>query len=166
MSDAIRNLDALEWQDFGGGAAFGGRRAKVSAAIGCKKLGCSLYELAPGKRAFPYHAHLANEELYYVLEGSGTLRLDGAEHPVRAGDFVALPPGPHSAHQLVNTGDSPLRFLAVSTMEEPDVVQYPDTGKIGVFAGSAPGGRTEERTVSGFYRAEATVGYLEGEPGA
>jgi hypothetical protein len=56
-----------------------------------------------------------------------------------------------------------LRYLCFSTMIEPDVMVYPDSGKIGLFAGSAPGGPKEKRTLSKFLRSDAEIGYYEGE---
>ena len=97
-----------------------------------------------------------------MLEGEGTLRLQDAEVQVRAGSYAAFRIG--EAHTLLNSGDGPLRYLCLSTMIEPDVTVYPDTGKIGVIAGSAPGGPKESRTLAAFLRrGEAEVDYWEGE---
>src|SRR5829696_22534 len=128
-----------------------------------EKLGCSLYEVPAGRRAWPYHYHLANEEAIYVLEGSGTLRIGGEEIRVSRGDYVALPARTQAAHQIVNDSGAVLRYLCFSTMVEPDVMVYPDSGKVGIFGGAAPGGPKEKRTFSKFLREEAEVGYYEGE---
>ena len=74
-----------------------------------------------------------------------------------------MPTEESGAHQIVNTSDEKLRFLCFSTMVEPDVVVYPDSDKIGLFAGSAPGGPKEKRTLREFLRGDAEVGYYEGE---
>ncbi|MEB3830591.1 hypothetical protein [Phormidium sp. CCY1219] len=66
------------------------------------------------------------------------------------------------AHQLINTGETMLGYLCFSTMLEPDVMEYPDSGKIGVFAGSAPGGAKETRTLSRFFPHDSQVNYWEG----
>jgi uncharacterized cupin superfamily protein len=63
---------------------------------GAEKLGCSLFEVAPGKRAWPFHYHFANEEALYILEGSATLRLGAEEFQLSQGYFVALRSGPKS----------------------------------------------------------------------
>lgn len=128
-------------------------------------LGCSLYELPPGARSWPYHYHAGNAEAMYVLAGSGRLRLDGEERPLDAGDYVPFPTGPAGAHQVINDGEEgeeSLRFLVFSGMDDPDVTVYPDSGKFGVYAGSAPGSR-EERTVAGYYWIDDDVDYWEGE---
>ena len=155
----------LEWSEQLHGERFGHRRKQLGAAAGGRRLGCSLYEVPPGRTAFPRHYHLANEEALYVLEGSGTLRngQEGEEVGLSRGDYVALPAGAAGTHQLVNTSGAALRYLCFSTMAEPDVMVYPDSGKIGVFGGAAPGGPKGERTFSRFLRDDAEVGYYEGE---
>jgi uncharacterized cupin superfamily protein len=116
-----------------------------------------------GRRARPYHYHLANEEAVYVLEGSGTLRIGGEEIQVSEGDYVALPARAQAAHQIVNDSEVVLRYLCFSTMLEPDVMIYPDSGKVGIFGGAAPGGPKEKRTFNTFLRGDAEVDYYDGE---
>lgn len=156
----------VQWKEYDeGDNAF--RRKELANAAGASLLGCSLYELDPGKRSWPLHYHTANEEALYVLAGRATLRTgtDGEEESVEAGDFVSLPADETGAHQLVNDGETTLRYLAVSTMNEPDVTVYPELGTFGVFAGAAPGGRGT-RTVHGYYPLDADVDYWEGAPDA
>ena len=76
---------------------------------------------------------------------------------------MALQVGEAGAHQIINTSEEPLRYLCFSTMIEPDAMVYPDSNKIGIFAGAAPGGPKEKRTLSKFLRSDAEVGYYEGE---
>ena len=123
-----------------GAAKFGAMAARLGPEIGAEKLGRTLVELSPGKRAWPYHLHHANEEMYVILEGAGTLRFGEQEYPLAAGDVATCPPGPGTGHQVINTGDSVLRYLVISTMEGPEVAEYPDSGKIGALAGT-PGKR-------------------------
>jgi uncharacterized cupin superfamily protein len=159
----VVNENELEWGEQSHGERFAHRRKQLSSAAGGEKLGCSLYEVPPGRRAWPYHYHLANEEAIYVLEGSGTLRIDGQEVGISQGDYVALPVGEAGAHQIFNTSDAPLRYLCFSTMVEPDIAVYPDSEKIGLFAGAAPGGPKGKRTLHKYLRAGAEVGYYDGE---
>lgn len=155
------NADDLSWTtpDTGKGAW---RRKQLGAAAGGEDLGCSLYELPAGERSWPYHHHTANEEALYVLSGEGTLRLDDEAYPLRPGEYAAFPANESGAHRVVNDGDDPLRYLVVSTMREPDVTVYPDSGKLGVYVGSPPGGDAE-RSLSGYYRIGDDVDYWEGE---
>lgn len=162
MADPVNESD-LEWQEYDrGDARF--RRKRLAGPAGGDRLGCSLYELEPGDRAWPYHYHTANEEAVYVLSGAGRVRGPDGESPVAAGDYLAFPADEDGGHRVVNDGDEALRYLAFSTMVEPDVTVYPDTGKFGVFVG-APPGSTDERTISGYYRLEDDVEYWEGFEG-
>lgn len=136
------------------GRRFGYRRRQLGKAAGGRMLGCSLFEIAPGRRPFPYHWHTANEEALCVLSGRGTLRLAGEQVPIGPGDYVACPTGPGGAHQVIITGDAPLRFLCVSEMIAPEVVVQPDSGKIGVIAGTPPGGEKGPRSTSAFFRKQ------------
>jgi uncharacterized cupin superfamily protein len=137
-------------------------RKRLGAAAGGEAIGCSLYELPAGRRAWPYHYHEGNEEAVFVLAGEGTIRLDGDSHPLQEGDYVALPAGEGSAHRVINDSDDVLRYLVVSTMNDPDVTVYPDSGKVGVYAGAPPGDRGD-RTVSGYFRRDEDVDYWDGE---
>ena len=98
-----------------------------------------------------------------MLEGAGTLRIGGDEIRLSGGDYVALPARAEGAHQLVNSSEVVLRYLCFSTMIEPDVMVYPDSGKVGIFGGAAPGGPKGKRTLSKFLRGDAEVGYYDGE---
>ena len=129
----MTNVDELDWSAMEYGSRFGCRSKRLGAATGGKRLGCSLYEVAPGRRAFPLHAHLANEEALYVLEGEGTLRIGDGQLAVGAGDYVAFVVG--QAHQLINSSSAPLRYLVFSTQESPEIATYPDSDKLGVLSG-------------------------------
>ncbi|ADJ13545.1 cupin domain-containing protein [Halalkalicoccus jeotgali] len=146
------NATELEWSELDHGDTRFRRKQLAEAADG-EGIGCSLYELPPGSRSWPYHYHTGNEEAIYVLSGTGVLRDAEGNHDLRAGEYVALPVGEEGAHRVINDSEGPLRYLAISTMRDPDVTVYPDAGAIGVFAGSPPGGH-EERTVEGFFERE------------
>ena len=139
------------------------RRAKLGDAAGSRRLGCSLHEVPPGERTWPYHFHTANEEALFVLSGEATLRTPEGETTVSAGDYAAFPTGENGAHAVGNDGKDTLRYLVVSTMRDPDVLGYPDSGKVGVYAGSPPGGDEDERLFPGFYREADAVDFWEGE---
>ena len=135
--------------------------AMIGALIGLQQLGCNLTVLAPGKRAFPFHNHRVNEELFIVVEGEGEIRIGEARHALRKGDVVACPAGgQESAHQIVNTSGAELRYLAISTGRSPEVVEFPDSGKYAVIVNEADGKTLSRRTVG---RLGATVDYWEGE---
>lgn len=142
---------------------YGASIARISAQLGAQRLGYNLTVLPPGKRAFPFHNHRVNEEMFFVLEGEGTVRIGTESHPIRRGDIVACPPGgPESAHQIVNTGTSELRYLAVSSKLSPEFCEYPDSGKYGVLAEftGADGAPQSFRRVG---RQADSVDYWDGE---
>ncbi len=165
MPKPIVNLDSVEYaRTLQHGERFDARVAPISQALGAKKLAYNVTAVAPGKRAFPFHNHHTNEELFLVLSGEGTLRYGPEEHRVREGDLVACPPGgPETAHQLVNTGSAELRYLAISTAIDTDVFQYPDSGKFGVVSGRKPGQRPLDAPFAGFFDESKRVGYWDGE---
>lgn len=87
------------------------RRKQLSAAADGEHIGCSLYELPPDKRSWPYHYHEGNDEAIYVLSGTGSVRLKNGTHAVSAGDYVypdmnklgvytGTPPGRHEGRKL------------------------------------------------------------------
>lgn len=162
MSKPIINIEDLEYSEFGKGARFKARRADVSSKIGAKKLGYSVVRLAPGKRAWPYHAHYVIEEMFHILAGEGTLRHAGREYPVRAGDFICSPADPAQAHQLINTSDSELAYIALSTQDHTDVFLYPDSDKYGVWHGKGRDPRDPDAFLV-FARKSTAVDYWDGE---
>ena len=134
------------------------RRARMGYELGSELIGCSLWELPPGQAAYPYHFHYADEELIVVLEGRPTLRTPDGSREVERGEVLHFPLGPEGAHQIVNDGDEPARFLAISSSGRPDVVVYPDSGKVGVGERLPRGGGLRE-----FFRSDDAVDYWEGE---
>jgi uncharacterized cupin superfamily protein len=133
---------------------FGYKRKRLGRDVNAKGLGTSWFEIPPGKKAFPCHFHLANEEAVFVLEGEGLLRSGDEELPLRPGDYVSFPPGP-PGHQVLNNGSGPLRYLALSTLVEPEVAVYPDSRKIGFIARGAG--------VESVHLQDAAVDYYQGE---
>jgi uncharacterized cupin superfamily protein len=117
----------------------GGRWKRLGRAAGGDRLGCTLESLPPGHDPLPYHYHTANEEALYVLDGRGTLRTPAGEFAIARGDYVSFPAGESGAHVVENASDERLRYLVFSTMNEPDVVVYPDDETLRVFVGAPPG---------------------------
>ncbi|MEZ5979035.1 MAG: cupin domain-containing protein [Planctomycetota bacterium] len=140
------------------------RSARLGPVTGMKRLGFNVSAVPPGRSAFPAHAHRVNDELFYVISGTGEARIGDAKHPVRAGDLFACPAGgPETAHQLLNTGTEDLVYLAISSTLSPEVVEYPDSGKFGVLAlfGDDPSDMSSWFRYIG--RRESAVDYWEGE---
>ena len=142
------------------------RRSRIGRQAGCERLGASLFEVPPGASSFPLHIHYANEELIVVLAGRPTLRgLEGAERPLAPGDVVACPAGPRGAHRIDNRGEEPVRFMVVSTMNAPEVNDYPDSNKTWVRS-YPPVGTPDENAYELVLSKDAQVDYLDGESDA
>lgn len=81
----IGHWDDVPWRRIDRGELRGERR-RLGPAIGTAEVGLSRYRLGPGERAMPAHVHGDEEELCFVLSGSGLAWLDGAVHELRAND--------------------------------------------------------------------------------
>lgn len=159
---AILNVDDAPTDEVDVGPRFRATRRRLGVPAGGVQIGASHYRVPPGKAAWPAHYHAGNEEAVYVLSGQGQLRLGDERHPVRAGDWIALPASP-VAHQLHNDGHEDLVYLCVSTQHPTDITFYPDSDKVGVFGGAAPGSDPQQRFISGFFRQGDQVPYYDGE---
>ena len=158
-------LDRPEKQRPQGAAAerYGARIGLLGQAMGAKKLGYNLTVIDPGKRAFPFHNHHANEEMFFIVSGTGQVRFGDATHDVKPGDVIACPPGgPEVAHQLINTGDQYLKVLSISTHASLDVVDYPDTGRFGIL-GDWPGKGGAMPNFAFIGREDDSLPYWDGE---
>ena len=132
---------------------------RLATGTAARNLGISIDIVAPGKRSCPYHFHHAQEEMFIVIEGSGTLRVAGERLPLRAGDIMFIPPGPEYPHQIINTSDAPLKYLSISTRDMPEICEYPDSGKYLAFARHGDG-----KFFDGLQRAANNLDYWDGEP--
>ena len=101
--------------------------------------------LPPGKRNFPHHSHAALWELYYIIFGEATVRIDDESHTVSAGDSILCPPG--EAHQIINESDSDVIYLIISNDPAFDSYYYPDSGKMLVPAGNVWKGHPQKNRV-------------------
>jgi uncharacterized cupin superfamily protein len=110
---------------------FRARRSRLGWQLGMQRLGASVWEIEPGEAAYPYHYHLGEEELLIVLLGRPSLRTNGEWRALEPGDALSFPLGKAGGHQVANWGDVTARFLAISTSGTPDLVVYPDSGKLG-----------------------------------
>lgn len=125
---------------------FGHTHRRLWQATEGRQIACSWYELPPRKQAFPHHYHSGVEEAVYVLEGGGAARIGDERIPIAAGDYIAYPPGPASAHSIINTSDAPLRYLCMSTVSSVDVIGYPDSRKLRVIGGRDPSVAVEDQS--------------------
>ena len=155
----IMNLDDVEFDDVEENGIYTSKRGSIGRLIGAKKLGYNLTVVPPGKVQCPFHCHHGEEEMFLVIEGEGELRFGDQRYPIRAHDVIACPHGgPEVAHQIINTGTTTMRYLALSTLAELDASEYPDSQKVSIVGG-APGTRGLRK----MFRAESTVDYYDRE---
>ena len=133
--------------------------ARLAPGTAACKLGASIDIVPPGKRTCPYHFHHAQEELFVILAGAGTLRVSGEMLPIRGGDVIFIPPGPEYPHQIINTSDAALHYLSISTRESPEIVEYPDSDKF--LASASLGGA---RVFDALRHRGGDLDYWDGEP--
>jgi uncharacterized cupin superfamily protein len=151
---AVLNINNPEFNDSRDQPGFTARRAKMGFQGGAVKTGLSYWEVDSGQAAYPYHAHLTEEEIVVILEGRPSLRTPDGWRELAPGEVVVFPTGEKGAHQIVNKTESTVRFLAFSNSGDPEVVIQVDAGKYGVRDG---GSQTTE-----WFRKEDAVGYFEG----
>jgi uncharacterized cupin superfamily protein len=129
-------------------------RAPLTERLGLSTLGINVTRVEPGKTAYPFHSHRCNDELFFILSGYGELRLGDSRHAVAPGDIIGCPiGGPQTAHQLINTSTEPLHYLSISSNLDPDVCEYPDSAKVGVWV----------KDYGYLTRSDAAVDYWDGE---
>ena len=154
----VVNIDELELEHGANGEQFEWNGARIGPRLGARDLGYSYDVIPPGKRGCPFHSHRAEEEMFFIVRGTGTLRYGAERRKVRAGDFICCPVGgPETAHQIINDSDEELAYISVSTMMPAEVCEYPDSGKIGAFGGD------KDSRVRHLTEAAAAVDYWKGE---
>jgi len=155
----IRNFDEIPLTRMLREPHYDAEGARLARGTAARKLGASVDVLAPGKRGCPYHLHHAQEEMFIILEGSGTLRVAGEMLPLKSGDVVFIPPGPEYPHQIINTSEAPLKYLSISTRETPEICEYPDSGKF-----LAEGSLDKSTPFEVIERRGMSLDYWDGEP--
>jgi uncharacterized cupin superfamily protein len=128
MADEATNV----WDEVPDWGGIGARRL-VRAPGG--SLNASVWELPPGGSQFVYHFHHGTEELLVVLRGSPTVRMHDGDRLLAEGDVLPFPRGPEGGHQIRNDSDAVARVLIVAASADPDVAEYPETGKVAIVEG-------------------------------
>lgn len=115
----------------------------------------AIYEIPPQKANYPYHYHLKNEEVFYIISGSGVLETPDGVRNISAGDIVVCPPSDKGAHKIINNSEAEkLVYLDFDTVNSPEVVFYPNSDKVGVIVNGKS---------STFFKSTTKVDYYEGE---
>ena len=158
----IINIASDAPDDHKHGDKFEAKLGEIGLALGGKGVGCMYVEVLAGKRAFPFHVHHVQHELFFILEGTGQYRFGADTYAVKAGDVLAAPPGgPEFAHQIINDGSKALKYLGFSSHNGgPEIVEYPDSGKFSTSMWNDDGVTRSFRFVG---RQESSVDYWDGE---
>ena len=130
---------------------------RLGSEVGAEQTGASLYEVPPGQAVCPYHYEYGEEEWVMVIEGRVAVRAPEGTEELGRGELAFFPKGPAGAHQILNETDQPARVLMWSNVVHPTATAYPDSGKVGLWAGVAG----EDLVVL----RSSGVGYFEGETG-
>lgn len=135
MTDAttpIINCDEAEEKQHLHGEHFGGMYKVLTPTMRDRggSLGVNLSRVPPGRSVCPFHDHALEDEVFYILSGTGVLRYGDQIYPLRPGDCVSCPAGAKIAHQIANTGDVDLSYLAIGPFDQNEVCTYPDSDKV------------------------------------
>ena len=125
VTDAVNIWD--EVPDWGG---IGARRLARAGA----GLGASIWEIHPGGDYWR-HFHHASDELLIVLRGRPTVGTPEGTRQLNEGDVLPLPRGPRGDRTIANDTVEVVRVLMISTNIDPEVAEYPDSGKVGIWIG-------------------------------
>lgn len=148
-----RNIDDLPRKHKTGAEGYEFYRRDLLAVHEAQSL-VRVYEIPPGKSAYPYHYHLKNEETFFILKGEGLLRSAEGARAVKAGDLLFFPAGEEGVHKLTNTSEAEmLVYLDFDVVHDLDVAVYPDSGKLGIWG----------KDVNKTYRIGDDVDYYEDE---
>ncbi|MFZ6861626.1 cupin domain-containing protein [Undibacterium sp. Ji67W] len=136
INSKVVNIGDLKLEHFKKADKFESHSIRIGQLLGAKDLGYSYDVVPPGKSSCPFHSHRAEEEMFFIVKGSGTLRYGDETRKISEGDVICCPTGgPETAHQIVNDSDTDLAYLSVSTMMPAEVCEYPDSKKIGAYGG-------------------------------
>jgi len=138
MADQLNpvvNYEELALEPFQHGDHYESLDASLSERLGLTQIGAGYCVVPPGKSACPFHVHHVEDEMFIILAGSGIYRFGDTKYSIKAGDVLGAPRGDQNfAHKITNTGNSPLKYLAISSKAETDVCEYPDSGKFQVIS--------------------------------
>ena len=126
---------------------------RIGRDAGGKDLVIKQFEIPPGETLCHYHYEY-EEEWLLVLAGTATVRTPDGEQPAPRGALMCFPAGPAGAHKVANAGDETVLALMWSSAREPSVSVYPDSDKMGVWAG-------EDHVL--LRRSDGHVDYYDGE---
>lgn len=97
----------------------------LTGAVNLSRVGCYLDRLAPGKRSSWPHAHSAEDEILYVVEGAVKVWVNGEIFPARAGDCIGFKSGKGDVHTFINDGSQDVFLFVLGERQHlPDLIYY------------------------------------------
>jgi len=144
MREGVVNMHEVPEETWEEGR-FGGREQDLGRAAGSATVGLRREVIPPGKQSSPRHAHMAEEEIFVVVRGHGTLLRGEQRVAVEAGDVAAFPAGTGVAHAFVADLGEELEFLSIGERKDYDVITYPDSGKLLVACVADENGERRDR---------------------
>ena len=128
----VVNIEDVEEIDYLSGNSGGGFDKLLTPTMRERggNLGVNRCRVPPGRAMCPFHSHQLEDEVFFVLSGSGVLRYGERIYQLRPGDCVSCPAGTGLAHQVANNGEVDLVYLAVGPHLAHEVCTYPDSGKV------------------------------------
>lgn len=111
----------------------GRQKRALGDVFGLKNFGVNLTRLAPGAISALRHAHSAQDEFIYIVEGEPVLVTDAGETPLKPGMCAGFKAASGDAHQLINRTAREVVYLEVGDRFVPDDVAYPDDDIRGTY---------------------------------
>jgi uncharacterized cupin superfamily protein len=131
-----RATSTLPWEEQDAGPRFGGRFMRLTQALAgtAYRVGLRIESPAPGKRLYPLHYHMLEEEHALILDGEVTLLLGDETHAMTKGDYVCFPAGRKIGHAFMNRSGKPCAYLMIGQRNPAEVCVYPRSNKMAVDA--------------------------------
>ena len=128
---AVKNRTSIEGQTLNRGAGNEFTVKPVIPPADVTKCRVNFVEVEPGNQAYGYHYHEMNEEVFYIISGTGIVRTSKGDITVNAGDAITFPTGKDGAHVIRNGSDTEkLVYIDFDAINLPEIVHFPDTNKI------------------------------------
>ncbi len=130
----VKNLNSIEGEKLNRGVGNEFTIKQVIPRAEATKCRVNFVEVEPGNQAFSYHFHEMNEEVFYIISGTGIVRTSKGDITVNTGDVITFPTGIEGAHVIRNGSDTEkLVYLDFDAINIPEIVHMPDTKKVMVI---------------------------------
>jgi uncharacterized cupin superfamily protein len=134
----VKNINTIEGEKLNRGIGNEFTVKQVIPKAETTKCRVNFVEVEPGNQAFSYHYHEMNEEVFYIISGTGIVRTSKGEITLNAGDVITFPTGIEGAHVIRNGSDTEkLVYLDFDAINIPEIVHMPDTKKVMVIGANS-----------------------------